>query len=183
MELSLNMSKLTVITVPHQTLREVAQPVTEFNDELKTFADNMLETMYAEKGIGLAANQVNELRRVIVVDVSEERNEPIVFINPEIIEATDESLECEEGCLSLPSMYSGPIPRAAKIKVRAQDVTGEFFELVAGDLLARCIQHEIDHLDGILFIDYLSRLKQERVLKKLARHLRDLEKEKEAVNA
>lgn len=171
------MAILNVVTVPHPTLRATAEPVTEFDDALKTLAADMLETMYAEKGVGLAANQVNVLKRIFVTDCSEERNEPMVFINPEIIEESEETEAAEEGCLSLPTLYGGPVIRPEKVKVRAQDVNGEVFELEADELLGRCIQHELDHLNGVLFIDYLSRMKQQRVLKKLEKVLKERERE------
>ncbi len=167
------MAVLNVVAVPHPTLREKALPVTEFTPELKEFASDMVETMYDYQGVGLAANQVDSLQRVVVADCSEERNQPHIFINPEIIAKSEEEEEAEEGCLSLPTLTGGPVPRAAKITVRAQDVEGEFFEMELDGLWARCIQHEIDHLEGVLFIDYLSRLKQERILKKLERVLRE----------
>ncbi len=167
------MTTLTVMTVPNPVLREKAKEVTEFNAELATLAENMIETMYAHKGVGLAANQVDVLQRIFVADCSEEHNSPQVFVNPEIIEKSAEMVEAEEGCLSLPTLYGGPVERAERIKVRAQDLNGEFFELEADGLLARCIQHEMDHLEGILFIDYLSRLKQQRILKKLEKVLKE----------
>ncbi len=171
------MAVLEVITVPHPTLREKALPVTEFNAEIKQLAESMLETMYAEKGVGLAANQVNVLKRIFVADCSEARDEPLVFINPEIIETSEEEEPAEEGCLSLPTLYGGPIIRPVSVKVRAQDVHGEFFELEADELLGRCIQHELDHLNGVLFIDYLSRMKQQRILKKLEKVLKERQTE------
>lgn len=171
------MSKFDVIYVPHATLRKTADVVTEFDNDLYEFSNRMLETMYENKGIGLAANQVNDLRRVFVTDCSEEKNDPMIYINPEIVWLSDERQEGEEGCLSLPTIYSGPIDRALAIKIRAQDVKGEYFERDAEELLSRCIQHELDHLNGILFIDYLSRLKRDRALKKLEKYLKDLESE------
>ncbi len=167
------MAILEVVTVAHPTLRAKALPVTAFDDALKALAADMLETMYAEKGVGLAANQVNVLKRIFVTDCSEDRDEPIVFINPEIIEVSEEIDAAEEGCLSLPTLYGGPVSRPAVVKVRAQDVNGEFFELEADGLLGRCIQHENDHLNGVLFIDHLSRLKQQRILKKLEKVLKE----------
>ena len=172
------MAILDVITVPHPTLREKAAPVTTFDAELKQFVEDMLETMYDEKGVGLAANQVNVLKRVFVADCSEERNDPKVFINPEILEVSEETDAAEEGCLSLPTLYSGPVIRPVAVRVRAQDVNGDFFELEADGLLGRCIQHEYDHLEGVLFIDYLSRLKQQRILKKLEKVLKERALEK-----
>lgn len=171
------MAILNVVTVPHPALRATAEPVTEFDDALKTLAADMLETMYDEKGVGLAANQINVLKRIFVADCSEDRDQPYVFVNPEIIKESEETDAAEEGCLSLPTLYSGPVVRPEKITVRAQDLNGEFFELEADELLGRCIQHELDHLNGVLFIDYLSRMKQQRVLKKLEKVLKERERE------
>lgn len=171
------MAILEVITVPHPTLRKTAEVVTEFDAELKALVADMLETMYDEKGVGLAANQINVLKRVFVTDCSETRDEPIVFINPEILEVSTEEDAAEEGCLSLPTLYGGPVIRPVAVKVRAQDENGEFFEIEADELLARCIQHELDHLNGVLFIDYLSRMKQQRILKKLEKVLKERDAE------
>lgn len=171
------MAILEVITVPHPTLRKEAQPVTAFDAQFKAFVADMLETMYDEKGVGLAANQVNVLQRVFVADCSETRDEPLVFVNPEILEVSEEEDAAEEGCLSLPTLYGGPVIRPIAVKVRAQDENGEFFELEADELLGRCIQHEIDHLNGVLFIDYLSRMKQQRILKKLEKVLKERDAE------
>lgn len=171
------MAILEVITVPHPTLRKKAQPVTVFDGQLKALVADMLETMYDEKGVGLAANQVNVLQRVFVTDCSEARDEPLVFVNPEILEVSVEEDAAEEGCLSLPTLYGGPVIRPIAVKVRAQDENGEFFELEADELLGRCIQHEIDHLNGVLFIDYLSRMKQQRILKKLEKVLKERDAE------
>ena len=171
------MAILEVITVPHPTLREKALPVTAFDAELKALVADMIETMYDEKGVGLAANQVNVLQRVFVADCSEERDQPIVFVNPEILEVSEETDAAEEGCLSLPTLYGGPVIRPIAVRVRAQDENGEFFEMEADELLARCIQHEYDHLEGVLFIDYLSRLKQQRILKKLEKVMKEREEE------
>lgn len=171
------MATLNVVTVPHPALREKAAEVTEFNAELATLANDMIETMYAHKGIGLAANQVNVLQRIFVADCSENHDSPQVFVNPVIVESSDEKEDAEEGCLSLPTLYGGPVERAHKIRVKAQDVEGNPFEIEAEGLLARCIQHEMDHLDGVLFIDYLSRLKQQRILKKLEKVLKEREAE------
>ncbi|OYQ82599.1 peptide deformylase [Wohlfahrtiimonas chitiniclastica] len=172
------MSKLDVIYVPHETLRQTASVVTTFDKDLYELANGMLETMYENNGIGLAANQVNDLRRIFVTDCTEEKNDPMIYINPEIIWESENVAESEEGCLSLPSIYSGPIERPFAVKIRAQDIHGDFFEREAEDLLARCMQHELDHLNGILFIDYLSRLKRERALKKLEKYLKDMEKKR-----
>lgn len=171
------MSKLDVIYVPHETLRKTANVVTDFNHDLYELGNGMLETMYENKGVGLAANQVNDLRRVFVTDCTEEKNDPMIYVNPEIIWVSEERDEAEEGCLSLPTIYSGPIDRPFAVKVRAQDLNGNFFEKEADELLGRCIQHELDHLNGILFIDYLSRLKRDRALKKLSKYLKEMEAE------
>ncbi len=171
------MAILEVITVPHPTLREKALPVTTFDDELKTLVENMFDTMYDEKGIGLAANQVNILQRLFIADCSEAHDAPMVFINPEIIAESEETDAAEEGCLSLPTMYGGPVIRPTRVTVKAQNVEGEWFELEAEGLLARCIQHELDHLNGVLFIDYLSRMKQDRILKKLEKVLKERHQE------
>ncbi|RMG28820.1 MAG: peptide deformylase [Gammaproteobacteria bacterium] len=146
-------------------MRKRAAPVTEFDAALRTLVEDMLETMYAAPGIGLAATQVDVHRRVVVIDVSEERNRPLVLVNPEILAREGEE-EMDEGCLSVPGVYE-KVRRAARIRYRAQDVSGKAFEDEADGLLAVCIQHEIDHLDGKLFVDYLSGLKRQRIRKKL----------------
>lgn len=156
---------LEVLRFPDERLRTVAKPVTEFTPALQHIVDDMFETMYAEEGIGLAATQVDIHQRLIVIDVSEERNERLVLINPEIIEQSG-STGIEEGCLSVPGARA-LVSRAERVKVRAQDVSGQPFELEADDLLAICIQHEMDHLIGKLFVDYLSPLKRQRIRQKL----------------
>jgi len=159
------MAKLDILVYPDPRLHQRAAPVAEVDDRVRTLIDDMAETMYAAPGIGLAAPQVNALERIIVVDISEQRNDLKAFVNPEIIAASGEC-ESDEGCLSVPGIYA-PVRRKEHIRVRALDRDGEPFELEADDLLAVCIQHEIDHLDGKVFVDYLSRLKQERIRKKL----------------
>lgn len=159
------MSVLQVLHYPDERLRKVAQPVAQVNDEIKQIVDNMFETMYAEEGIGLAATQVDIHQRIIVIDVSEERNERLVLINPELLDKCGDT-GIEEGCLSIPEQRA-LVPRAEKVKVRALSREGEQFELDADGLLAICIQHEIDHLEGKLFIDYLSPLKRQRIRQKL----------------
>ena len=146
-------------------LRTPTAPVTEIDGALKQLVDDMLETMYAAPGIGLAATQVDVHKRLIVIDVSEAHNEPLVLINPEIL-AREGVAETEEGCLSVPGIFD-EVKRAAKIRVRAQDRTGAVFERDCEDVLAVCVQHEMDHLDGKLFVDYLSDLKRQRIRKKL----------------
>lgn len=159
------MALLDILEYPDPRLRTVAKPVKTVDDRIRTLASDMLETMYDAPGIGLAASQVNVHERVIVVDISEEQDEPHVFINPEY-EKLGGDIEYQEGCLSVPGYYE-KVTRSDKIHVTALNVDGEPFELVAEDLLAICIQHEIDHLDGKLFVDYLSNLKRTRIRKKL----------------
>jgi len=159
------MAKRVILEFPDPRLRTRAQPVTRFDAELGQLIDDMFESMYAAPGIGLAATQVDVHKRLIVMDVSAERNEPLVVINPEIL-AREGSAKTEEGCLSVPGIFD-EVERAAKIRLRAQDRTGQVFEREFDDLLAVCIQHEMDHLDGKLFVDYLSDLKRQRIRKKL----------------
>ncbi len=165
------MSKLSILEFPDPRLRRVAKPVDAVTERERQLAADMLETMYDARGIGLAATQVNEGVRLLVLDLSEERNDPKVFINPEIIER-DGSQTCEEGCLSVPGVYA-EVKRAERIRVRALGTDGESFELEADGLLAVCIQHEIDHLDGKVFVDYLSPLKRRMVEKKLRKQQRE----------
>lgn len=158
------MALLPIIEYPHPGLRKVALRVEEFDDALRALVADMFETMYAAPGIGLAATQVDVQRRVAVVDVSESKDQPLVLINAEIVEASGVE-EMEEGCLSIPGIHE-KVARKAKVKVRYQDLNGVTRELEADGLLAVCIQHELDHLEGRLFIDHLSPLKRERALKK-----------------
>jgi len=148
-------------------LRAVADPIEEIDDTIKQLAHDMLETMYAAPGIGLAATQLGELRRLVVMDLAKEDEAPapIVMVNPEILRFSEETVVTEEGCLSIPELYYD-VERPAEITVRYTDLDGSVIERDAGERLAICIQHEIDHLDGVLYIDYLSRLKRDRVLKK-----------------
>jgi len=162
--------QLDRLSFPDERLRTVAKPVEEVNDEIKQLVSDMFETMKDENGIGLAATQVNRHVQVVVMDVSEDQNEPRVFINPEIIRK-DGSTISEEGCLSVPGNYA-KVERAESITVKALDQNGESFELDAEGLLAICIQHELDHLKGKLFIDYLSPLKRQRIRKKLEKEAR-----------
>lgn len=159
------MAVLHVLHYPDERLRTIAKPVDAVNADIKQLVADMLDTMYAENGIGLAATQVNVHLRVVVIDISEDRNEPMVFINPEIIARSGDT-SYEEGCLSVPQSYA-KVERAAEITVKAQDKNGNSFELKADGLLAICLQHELDHLVGKLFIDYLSPLKRDRIRKKL----------------
>jgi peptide deformylase len=164
------MTRLTILEYPDPRLRTVAAPVAVVDDAIRELAADMLETMYAAKGIGLAATQVNVHRRLLVVDVSEERDQPHVLVNPEVIER-DQVGSYQEGCLSVPGIYDD-VERAQQVRVRALDRDGRPFELDADGLLAICIQHEIDHLDGKLFVDYLSELKRQRIRKKLDKERR-----------
>jgi len=165
-----SMSKLDILPFPHPRLRNRAKPVAQVDDEIRSIVDDMFETMYAAPGIGLAATQVNIPKRIIVIDVSEEHDSPVCLINPEILECSGEE-QMEEGCLSVPGFYE-PVTRAEKIRVKALDRDGAPFELETDGLLAVCIQHEIDHLDGKLFVDYISSLKRQRIRKKLEKDQR-----------
>ena len=160
------MAKLEILEFPDPRLRTVAKPVEKVDDELRKLIDDMFETMYACPGIGLAATQVNVHQRLIVMDLSEDQSQPRVFINPEITPLTDELAPYEEGCLSVPGFYE-KVQRTARVRIKALDRDGNEFEEEADELLATCIQHEIDHLDGKLFVDYVSRLKRDRIKKKL----------------
>ena len=164
------MARLTILHYPDSRLRKPALPVEIVDDDVRALVADMLETMYAAPGIGLAATQVNVRKRIVVMDVSEEKNQPLAFINPTVLEREGES-ETEEGCLSVPGFYE-TVRRAERIRVSALDREGEPFELEASGLLAVCIQHEIDHLDGKLFVDYLSVLKRDRIRKKLEKQAR-----------
>lgn len=159
------MSILSILEFPDKRLRTVAAEVGAVDDGIRTLVDNMIETMYAAKGVGLAATQVNVHKRVIVMDVSENKDDPICLINPQIIER-DGVEESEEGCLSVPGFFE-KVSRAEHIKVKALNRDGESFEMEARDLLAVCIQHEMDHLEGKLFVDYLSAFKRNRIKAKL----------------
>jgi peptide deformylase len=159
------MALRTILEFPDPRLRTRAQPVTRFDAALRTLIDDMLETMYAAPGIGLAATQVDVHQRVIVIDISDEHDQPLVLINPEILTREGES-KTEEGCLSVPGIFD-EVKRAARIRLRSHDREGALVERDYEDILAVCIQHEIDHLDGKLFVDYLSDLKRERIRKKL----------------
>jgi peptide deformylase len=164
------MTTLDILHFPDPRLRNVAQPVAQVDDTIRKLVDDMFETMYAAPGIGLAATQVNVDKRVIVIDVSEEKDQPLCLINPEIL-ARDGVEEMEEGCLSVPGVFE-LVERADHIRIQALDRDGERIEMEVSDLLAVCIQHEIDHLDGKLFVDYLSPLKRARIRKKLEKEQR-----------
>lgn len=159
------MALLEILHHPDIRLRKKAAPVTAVDETIRQLVDDMFETMYDAHGIGLAATQINVHQRVVVIDLSEEKDEPLCFINAEIL-SKEGSVEHEEGCLSVPEYYE-KVTRAEKIRVKALDKEGNSFEMDADGLLAICVQHELDHLDGKLFVDYLSSLKQQRVRKKL----------------
>jgi peptide deformylase len=164
------MPLLNILRYPDARLHKTAAPITVFDASLKRLVADMAETMYAAPGIGLAATQVDVHKQVIVVDVSERRDSLVVLVNPEIVEAVGVS-DIEEGCLSVPTIYE-LVERAERVKVRAYDQNGNPFTLEAQGLLAVCIQHEMDHLKGKVFIEYLSQLKQQRIRAKLAKQLR-----------
>lgn len=159
------MTILDIVRFPDERLRTVAEPVTQFDDELRQFINDMFETMYNDQGIGLAATQVDVHKRIITIDIEGDKTNQIVLINPEIIESSGET-GIEEGCLSIPGCR-GFVPRKEKLTVKAFNPQGEEFTLEAQDLLAICIQHEIDHLNGVLFVDYLSPLKRQRIKEKM----------------
>ncbi len=165
------MARLTILEFPDPRLRTRAAPVSVFDAELGALIDDMFETMYAAPGIGLAATQVNAHQRIIVIDISEQKDQPLVLINPEII--AREGVEVtEEGCLSVPLVFE-EVERAASVRVRARDRHGVEFERDCDGMLAVCVQHEMDHLDGKLFVDYLSSLKRERIRRKLEKERRE----------
>jgi peptide deformylase len=159
-------AKLNILEFPDPRLRTVARPVTAFDANLRRLIADMAETMYAAPGIGLAATQVDQHIQLIVIDVSETKDQLRVFVNPQITWASEETALCEEGCLSVPSIYD-EVRRPAQVRVRAQDGDGRTFELDCEGLLAVCVQHEMDHLSGKVFVDYLSSLKQDRIRTKL----------------
>ena len=165
------MTILTVLRFPDPRLKTKASNVSEITNETLTVIDDMLATMYEEKGVGLAATQVNIHQRIVVMDVSENNDQPIVLINPEIITKSDETLINEEGCLSVPGIYA-KVNRHTSCTVKALDRNGKEFTLDGEELLSICIQHELDHLNGVLFVDYLSPLKRQRIKAKLEKELR-----------
>jgi peptide deformylase len=167
----LTMAVLEILEFPDPRLRTEARPVSAVTDATRTLIDDMFETMYAAPGIGLAATQVNVHQRVLVIDLSEDQSEPLVFINPEITVLDPDLNEYDEGCLSVPGYYE-TVNRPRKIEVRALDRQGEVITEVLDGLLATCLQHEIDHLNGKLFVDYLSPLKRQRIRKKLEKEQR-----------
>ncbi|WP_296809673.1 peptide deformylase [Thiocapsa sp.] len=171
------MAKLDILTFPDPRLRRKAIPVARVDADIVRLVDDMLETMYAAPGIGLAAIQVNVPRRVVVIDISENHDAPLCLINPEILSREGEE-QMDEGCLSVPGFFE-PVKRAERVRVRALDREGEPFTLDADGLLAVCIQHEIDHLDGKLFVDHISMLKRQRIRRKLEKEQRQAASEPE----
>jgi len=165
------MAILSVLRFPDERLKTKATQVTEVNDNIKNIVSDMFETMYDENGVGLAATQVNIHKQIVVIDVTENKETPIVLINPEIIATSEETLINEEGCLSVPGCYA-KVDRHTKVTVKALDIDGNEFTLDGDELLAICIQHELDHLKGILFIDYLSPLKRQRIKTKIEKEAR-----------
>jgi peptide deformylase len=170
------MALLNILRYPDARLHKVAKPVTEFGERLSKLVDDMADTMYEAPGVGLAASQVDVHEQLIIIDTSETKSELRVFINPEIIWASDEKQVYDEGCLSVPGIYDG-VERPARVKVRALDLQGQPFELEADGLLAVCIQHEMDHLLGKVFVEYLSPLKRNRIKAKMIKEERGLERE------
>lgn len=164
------MAQLSILHFPDPRLRKRALPVETVDESVRALVDDLLETMYAAPGIGLAATQVNVQKRIVVMDVSEGKNQPLAFINPTVLEQTGET-ETDEGCLSVPGFFD-TVRRAERVRVSALDRDGEPFEIDASGLLAVCIQHEIDHLDGKLFVDHLSMLKRDRIRRKLEKQSR-----------
>ncbi|WP_297724914.1 peptide deformylase [Limnohabitans sp. Rim8] len=166
------MALLHILRYPDPKLHTVAKPVVAVDERIRALIADMLETMYEASGIGLAATQVDVHERVVVIDTSEGRNQPLVLINPEITWMSDERVKGDEGCLSVPGIYDG-VERAAQVKVQAMDARGQLRTIEADELLAVCIQHELDHLMGKVFVEYLSPLKRNRIKTKLVKALRD----------
>ena len=169
------MSKLPIITIPDPVLRKKSAPIERVDDELLRLADDMLETMYEANGIGLAATQVNFHQRLIVIDVSQERDQAQVLINPEVVWQSEDRVKGEEGCLSVPGIYDG-VERAAAVHVKALDEHGKERTIQAEGLLAVCVQHEMDHLMGKVFVEYLSMFKQGRIKTKMLKAQKELQR-------
>jgi peptide deformylase len=170
------MALLNILRYPDARLHKVAKPVTEFGERLSTLVADMAETMYDAPGVGLAASQVDVHEQLVIIDTSDTKDDLKVFINPEITWASDDKQVYDEGCLSVPGIYDG-VERPSRVKVRALDLQGKPFELEADGLLAVCIQHEMDHLMGKVFVEYLSPLKRNRIKAKMVKEVRGLERE------
>jgi peptide deformylase len=166
------MSKLAILRYPDPRLHTVAKPVAQVDDRIRQLVDDMLETMYAADGVGLAATQVDVHERVIVIDTSDTRNDPHVLINPELTAQSEEMSLADEGCLSVPAIYD-KVPRHERVSVRALNRAGEIYEFEAEGLLSICVQHEMDHLMGKVFVEYLSALKRDRIKNKMLKKTRD----------
>ncbi len=166
------MALLPILCYPDARLHKVARPIAAVDDRVRQLVDDMLETMYDAKGVGLAATQVDVHERLVVIDTSEERDDPRVLINPEIIRASDEMIIWEEGCLSVPAIYD-KVERHARVRVRALNRDGQTYEFDADELLAVCVQHELDHLMGKVFVEYLSPLKRNRIKTKMQKRGKD----------
>ena len=166
------MSQLDILRYPDPRLHKVALPVAAVDDRIRRLVDDMLETMYAAEGVGLAATQVDVHERVIVIDTSEARDEPIVLVNPELVDKSDEMMLAGEGCLSVPEVYD-KVPRHARVRVRALDRAGDAHEFEAEGLASVCVQHEMDHLMGKVFVEYLSPLKRDRIKSKMLKKSRE----------
>ena len=167
-----SMAILPILKFPDPRLHTIAKPVTQFDEKLQQIVSDLFETMYAARGVGLAATQVDIHQRIVVIDTSEERNAPMVLINPEIIAQSAEKKDWDEGCLSVPEVYE-VVARPERVRVRAQDTSGAFFEMDCDELLAVCVQHEIDHLNGKVFVQYLSNLKLNRLKSKIKKQQRE----------
>lgn len=168
------MAKLPILEFPDERLRNKAVAVEAVDDEVRQLVDNMLETMYDARGIGLAATQIDVHRRVVVMDVSDDNSQPLVLINPRYEAIGEEQAPLSEGCLSIPEFYA-EVPRHLKVRLNALDRNGDAYELEADGLLAHCIQHEYDHLEGVLFVDYLSPLKRDRIMKKMQKRHKQMQ--------
>ena len=171
------MAKKQILTIPNPLLRKVSEPVTSVNTEVKNLMDDMLETMYAAPGIGLAAVQVGVLKRIIVIDLSKDgqKKDPLFIVNPQITFKSDELISYEEGCLSIPNQFA-EVKRPSSCKVNFLDYNGKKREINADGLLATCIQHEVDHLNGVLFIDHLSKLKKDIIIKKTKKQRKEIDR-------
>lgn len=171
------MAKKQILTIPDPLLRKVSEPVTSVNTEVKNLMDDMLETMYAAPGIGLAAVQVGVLKRIIVIDLSKDgqKKDPLFIVNPQITFKSDELISYEEGCLSIPNQFA-EVKRPSSCKVNFLDYNGKEREINADGLLATCVQHEVDHLNGVLFIDHLSKLKKDIIIKKTKKQVKEIDR-------
>ncbi len=171
------MAKKQILTIPDPLLRKVSEPVTSVNTEVKNLMDDMLETMYAAPGIGLAAVQVGVLKRIIVIDLSKDgqKKDPLFIVNPQITFKSDELISYEEGCLSIPNQFA-EVKRPSSCKVNFLDYNGKKRQINADGLLATCVQHEVDHLNGVLFIDHLSKLKKDIIIKKTKKQVKEIDR-------